>query len=177
MFLFGDSSSFLYFCSSLGFFVGTCNKQIQSRCAMAKQMSSYPTTQWGYIPTASLHVVSTRTAIFPKKIHVNEMFSLFIYIYMFIVYILQCTIRTYQTSHHVLCVFCCWEKAALQIEASEPQKTQTLASTVQPGGEKGRGWDGGRAFGGSEKSRDFQGFTWESKVYMDTPGLEASTIN
>lgn len=101
----------------------------------------------------------------------------YIYIYMFIVYILQCTIRTYQTSHHVLCVFCCWEKAALQIEASEPQKTQTLASTVQPGGEKGRGWDGGRAFGGSEKSRDFQGFTWESKVYMDTPGLEASTIN
>lgn len=87
MFLFGDSSSFLYFCSSLGFFVGTCNKQIQSRCAMAKQMSSYPTTQWGYIPTASLHVVSTRTAIFPKKIHVNEMFSLFIYIYVYSLHI------------------------------------------------------------------------------------------
>lgn len=130
---------------------------------MAKQMSSYPTTQSGCIPTASLHVVSTRTAIFPKKIHVNKMFSLF-YIY---IYVYSFHITMYYTyiskKHHVLCVFC-WEKTALQIEASEPQKTQTLASTVQPGGEKGRGWDGLAALWRIRKKpgifRDSHGNPW-----------------
>ena len=56
-------------------------------------------------------------------------------------------------------LFVLWENCPT-IEASEPQKTQTLASTVQPGGPRrpGDGGDGFGAFGGSERSKDSQGF-------------------